>query len=326
MNTLWWKAALIRAAKTMAQAAIAQIGAGAVGILDVNWIAVLSVSALAGIVSILTSAAGLPEVEIETSDFEKVLKAEGVEILDSEDLPDGIGAGYTPRLSAPGASDKNWLHTSKGGYNSCILISGKSCLPNCVGYAWGRWRELLGKAPALSRSNAENWWAYGDGYKRGQTPKVGAVACWRKGKAGVASDGAGHVAIVEKIEGDTITLSNSAYGGTRFYLTKMKKGNMSLGGTYVFQGFIYLPDSVDTSTGSQPSGNTTAKKTTTYKVVEKSGMNIRDKASTKGKKTGTIAYGKTFKSSKQSGNWAYYDDKKGWICISAGNETYLKKI
>lgn len=63
MNKLWLKAALVRAIKTMAQTAVALIGTGAVGILDVDWIAVLSASALSGILSILTSIAGLPEVD-----------------------------------------------------------------------------------------------------------------------------------------------------------------------------------------------------------------------------------------------------------------------
>lgn len=63
MNKLWIKAALVRAVKTMAQTAVALIGTGAVGILDVDWIAVLSASALSGILSILTSIAGLPEVD-----------------------------------------------------------------------------------------------------------------------------------------------------------------------------------------------------------------------------------------------------------------------
>lgn len=63
MNKKWIKAALVRALKTVAQTAVALIGTGAIGILDVDWIAVLSASVLAGIVSILTSIAGLPEVE-----------------------------------------------------------------------------------------------------------------------------------------------------------------------------------------------------------------------------------------------------------------------
>ncbi len=58
----WFKAAGVRAVKTMAQTAIATIGT-AVVLDDVNWIAVTSATILAGILSILTSVAGLPEVK-----------------------------------------------------------------------------------------------------------------------------------------------------------------------------------------------------------------------------------------------------------------------
>lgn len=58
----WWKAAGVRAVKTMAQTAVATIGAAAV-LSAVEWPVVTSAAVLAGVLSLLTSVAGLPEVE-----------------------------------------------------------------------------------------------------------------------------------------------------------------------------------------------------------------------------------------------------------------------
>lgn len=61
-NATWWKAAIIRAVRTFAQTAVATIGTTAL-MEDVNWLVVGSASLLAAILSILTSIAGLPEVD-----------------------------------------------------------------------------------------------------------------------------------------------------------------------------------------------------------------------------------------------------------------------
>jgi hypothetical protein len=69
----WLKAAGIRAIKTVAQTAVATIGTSAI-LSDVNWLAVLSASALAGVLSLLMSIAGLPEVKAENEYGEEINK------------------------------------------------------------------------------------------------------------------------------------------------------------------------------------------------------------------------------------------------------------
>ena len=63
----WIKAAAVRAVKTVAQTAVATIGTASV-LGDVNWLMIMSASALAGILSLLTSVAGLPEVNSGDTD------------------------------------------------------------------------------------------------------------------------------------------------------------------------------------------------------------------------------------------------------------------
>ncbi len=162
---------------------------------------------------------------------------------------------FSPRLTAPSTSDKHWIKSTKGGLNDCIEISGGSVLPNCVGYAWGRFYEIIGEKPRLSKNNAEMWYGNtADGYKRSQTPALGAVICWSKGVVGNEADGAGHVAIVEQIlpNGDIVT-SNSAYGGSRFYVHIYEKSARYSFGAYKFQGFILPPVQIKNVTSAAAS-------------------------------------------------------------------------
>lgn len=62
MTKRWWKAAGIRAIRTIAQAAVAMIGTSAV-LSEVDWRAVVGAALLAGVLSLLTSIGGLPELE-----------------------------------------------------------------------------------------------------------------------------------------------------------------------------------------------------------------------------------------------------------------------
>lgn len=93
MNRDFWKAALIRALKTVCQTAVATIGTAMV-VTDVNWIYVLSASALAGILSLLTSiSAGLPEVQLADTlyaldNMEDEDYFEAYNSLDTEEIED----------------------------------------------------------------------------------------------------------------------------------------------------------------------------------------------------------------------------------------------
>lgn len=162
---------------------------------------------------------------------------------------------FSPRTTSPENGNKYYTSTGSGGVNECIVPYNASwrgsCLPNCVGYAWGRWYEILESRPSLSRANAEEWYGHtSDGYRRSPTPAAGAVICWSKGVVGNKNDGAGHVGIVESVDSNgDILVSYSGYGGPRFSTKKYTaSSNYSNGSAYRFQGFILLPDSVPIAT------------------------------------------------------------------------------
>lgn len=154
-------------------------------------------------------------------------------------------AKFTKRTTAPAKSDKHY-------YSDNIFYACGYGMPNCTAYAWGRLYEITGKKHVALHGNAEEWWAAADnaGLQKGQTPKLGAIICWRAGNATTGSDGAGHVAVVEEIKsnGDIVT-SNSAWKGTNFYMqTLTKASGYQYSSNRQLQGFIYCGLEFDNKT------------------------------------------------------------------------------
>ena len=149
---------------------------------------------------------------------------------------------FIERYTAPEAGNKWYINTAGGGYNKCIRINGYSVLPNCVGYAYGRFMEEAGLYSCnLSTGDAQNWFGYADGYPRGQVPKVGAVMCWNR----KPDTKYGHVAIVEEVHADgSVTASMSNYskdGSLPYFERKTYKPPYTTTTGLPFQGFIYNP-------------------------------------------------------------------------------------
>lgn len=236
-----------------------------------------------------------------------------------------MATNFTPRKTAPPATSKYWIHKSAGGLNECIVIEGNSCLPNCVGYAWGRWYEILKSRPNLSRANAENWYVTNDGYIHSKTPSLGAVACWSKGKVGVGSDGAGHVAIVEEIKSNgDIVVSNSGYKSKRFWMQTFTRSSGYAMKGYNFQGFIHLPTSVP---APDPVDEGTSKVITPYRVkVTADDLRIRSAPTTDSTIKGSITDHGVYTIVEESTGkgatlWGKLKSGVGWISLD-----YVKKI
>ena len=156
------------------------------------------------------------------------------------------------RTSKP-VNNKFYITDEAGGYSACIvgypMDRGANVLANCVGYACGRFNEIIGKNEyPYFNCNAENFITRAKDFypnlEIGQTPKVGAIMVWAKGQVGISSDGAGHVGIVEKvIDTNTIYTSESGYGSSAFWnaTRSNSNGRWGIGSGYTFLGFIYNP-------------------------------------------------------------------------------------
>lgn len=157
----------------------------------------------------------------------------------SEILPEVPGGTYTPRLDTSGMDGSHWYYSDNPFYQSGYG------LPNCTCYAWGRRAEILDAAPTLSLGNADTWFdrnIQNGAYPYGYTPQLGAIAVWKY--TGSMEGEGGHVAVVEQINDDgTVVTSNSAWGGSYFYLQTLSSDNGYEWDSFTsFQGFIYLPE------------------------------------------------------------------------------------
>jgi len=187
------------------------------------------------------------------------------------------------RTTKPGKNDKWYITKGKGGFSTCIkgnpTDSVCDVLSNCVGYACGRFNEIYAKETGFNGNkypslncNAENFIERAKntyGLEIGQKAKVGAIMVWQNGATLSGSDGAGHVAIVEKvIDENTVYTSESSYNGKAFFNSTRKKGNGKWGiSAYTFRGFIYNPAIKDTPVPT-PTPTPTPSEDIIYTVVK----------------------------------------------------------
>lgn len=138
-----------------------------------------------------------------------------------------------------------------GGYNPCIMGNPKNrnkdlnVLPNCVGWATGRFNEIggYGECKYLGNTNAANFidLARKQGLTVTQRPTVGGCMVWRGGNTGE-----GHVAIVELDLGNRMVTSESEYYGKQFVIYQRfgdnwRSGCYWMGASYTYLGCIQNP-------------------------------------------------------------------------------------
>lgn len=244
----------------------------------------------------------------------------------------GIGAdspAFVPRLTCPEKGNPYYNTKANGGYSNAIKGSptNANCdvLSNCVGYAYGRFNEIggWGYCKYLQPVNAENFIQYAAGLKTGNTPKVGAVIVWQKGATLSNSDGAGHVAIVEKVISPTqIVTSESGWNSSTPFWTKTRNkgdGNWGAGAGYTFLGFIYNPaaccaDDAGTDESASVTPAESAKEVDWSGKVTASGLNIRAGAGTDYRVVSGLPRGASVRIVKEDNGWGMLSIG-GWVCL-----------
>ncbi len=158
---------------------------------------------------------------------------------------------FTMRTTKP-KNNKYYIRKANGGYSDAIKGNPTdptaNVLANCVGYANGRFAEIIGKKKIEYQlvCNAENFITKAKAYglKISKKPTLGGIMVWQKGKTLSGNDGAGHVCIVEKIIDDnTIYTSESGYKAKAFWNSTRTNNNGRWGqaSSYKFIGCIVNP-------------------------------------------------------------------------------------
>ena len=159
---------------------------------------------------------------------------------------------FEERFVKPERGNKYYTRIQSGGWNNAVLGKplDKDCdvLANCVGYANGRFAEIMGK-PFIDyqfTSNAENFIEMAEdmGLQITKEPTLGGIMVWQGGDGLYGDDGVGHVAIVEEIiDKDTIYTSESGY--TSFIFANIVRqnynGNWGMPNSFSYRGCIANP-------------------------------------------------------------------------------------
>ena len=255
---------------------------------------------------------------------------------------------FTPLTSKPSKTDKYiYLYNNGNNNGKSWCINGKpkdsvcNVLCNCVGWACGRFNHIYNlitgyngiKYPKFC-CNAENFIEVAKNYglEVGTTPKPGAIMCWQRGATLGGSDGAGHVAVVEKVVSSTqVVTSESGYNSFDFKNKTRNKGDGNWGSSspYKFRGFIYNPaveyeatNESTTTTSAIPS--TVSKNTSKNQIlVNTTNLRIRNGASTSAKAIGYASKGyyDYYASSYSDGYTWYRIGTDLWIAHSSSWST-----
>ena len=252
---------------------------------------------------------------------------------------------FQMRTNCPNGN-KYYIRRANGGWNGAILGNpvkqGANVLANCVGYANGRFAEIIGenKVPYQLICNAENFIekAKSYGLKISDKPTLGGIMVWQKGTLS-SSDGAGHVAVVEKlIDSNTVYTSESSYGGAAFFNVTRKNtnGKWGLGTGYKFRGCIINPavkEPVVTEGTYKTNYNMNIRKKPSVnseivKVKDCTSAMKPALTSTNPNANAVVKKGTNFTALDiiQDGNYIWAKNYSGYICISDGSTQFCTKV